>query len=254
MNQSLTIILLLMRWEIIVPILLGTIIVFLVFASGYICSNIYLHVLCKGQKKSNEICITFDDGPHEIITPEILTILDKYNVKATFFCIGEKLKKNKNLVNLIDKKGHIIGNHSWSHSWFFNFKSSTKLIGEITKTDLEIHNIINKTPLLFRPPYGVTNPPLAKALKQTDHTAIGWTIRSMDTVKSERKVFNRLKRKLKPGSIILFHDNQQTTLSLLGKFIEYSEKKGMKFVNLDELLQLKPYKENNETNISRIDE
>ena len=98
------------------------------------------------------------------------------------FCIGNNVASNSELLREIDKRGHLIGNHSWSHERWFDLYPSEKMKEEIEKTNKAIFETIGKKTRLFRPPYGVTNPSLKKALKSFDFYNIGWNIRSFDTI------------------------------------------------------------------------
>jgi len=97
-------------------------------------------------------------------------------------------------------------------------------------------------PKLFRPPYGVTNPNLKKAIIKGDYTPVGWSVRSMDTViKSEKKLLDKINRSLKPGAVFLFHDTSKTTVNVLPEFIREVKNKGYHIIPLDKLLHLNPY-------------
>ena len=137
------------------------------WGSRDIHSDFYLKSICKGNRDKREVALTFDDGPDAQVTPMILDVLKEHNIKATFFIIGSKAEMNPELLKRIDKEGHIIGGHSYSHHFFFDFFSSSKMIREMKKTENMIHSIIGKKICLFRPPYGVTNPPLAKSIQSS---------------------------------------------------------------------------------------
>ena len=214
----------------------------LVYSSANICSQAYIKTLCKVDTNEKKIAITFDDGPDTFITPELLKILDLYNVKATFFCIGKHIENNKELLKELDQKGHIIGNHTWSHDRWFDLFSSNKMRADIDKTTKLIFEIINKKTKLFRPPYGVTNPNLKRAIRNLNFHTIGWSIRSFDTINNTEKTLKRIKKKLSSGDIILFHDNREHILEILKLFLEYCKKEGYEIVRLDELLNIKAYK------------
>lgn len=213
----------------------------LVYSSANICSQAYIKTLCKADTRERKIAITFDDGPDSFITSEVLKILDSYNVKATFFCIGQHIESNKDLLKTIDQKGHIIGNHTWSHDKWFDLFSSDKMRTDIDKTTKLISEIINKRTKLFRPPYGVTNPNLKRAIKNLNFHTIGWSIRSLDTINSTEKTLERIKKRLSPGDIILFHDNRKHIVEILKLFLEYCKNEGYEIVRLDELLNIEAY-------------
>src|SRR5690606_14734549 len=115
--------------------------------------------------KDKKIAITFDDGPHPEITLKVLQLLKQYNAKATFFCIGQHIEKHPEILRAIADNGHDIGNHSFSHHLMIDFNSTEKWLQEIKQTDSSIQKITSKKTNLFRPPFGVTTPKLANALK-----------------------------------------------------------------------------------------
>lgn len=205
-------------------------------------SNFYMKVICEGNHEKNSISITFDDGPSNINTPKVLEILKKHNVKACFFCIGKNVEANKELLKQIYKDGHIIGNHTYSHSYVFDLFSSTKMKADIQATNNIIFETINKHPKLFRPPYGVTNPNLAKAIKKLNLISVGWSLRSFDTTAKGdvNKILKRL-QKVKAGDIVLFHDILDEIPEILEKFIELVKSKNIEFIGLDEMLNVEVY-------------
>jgi len=229
--------------QVVVSILILAVIylVFLAIGSIFIQFNFYFKSLNSGQTNQKQIAITFDDGPDSETTQNILVILEKHKAVATFFCIGEKIEQQKELLKKIDSSGHGIGNHSFSHSNFFPLSSSKKIAAELKSTNELIEKIIGKKPKLFRPPFGVTNPTIAKALKSSGFIAVGWSLRSFDTIHDSKKVFKKLKRKLKAGDIVLFHDNRKNTPELLESFLPWLKENHFKVIGLDELLQIETY-------------
>ena len=212
-----------------------------VTASFFICSGFHLKALCDRKTEHKVIAITFDDGPHPINTPEILDIL-KDRAKATFFCIGSKMEGNESLVRRMNSDGHLIGTHSYTHSNWFDFFSSRRMKEELLKSEESVKNMIGKRPLLFRPPYGVINPMLKKALSSFSYHIIGYSNRSLDTVsKDENRVLDRLIRNLRPGDIVLLHETVPFAPALLRKLLYRIAEKGFIVVGLDELLSIKPY-------------
>ena len=100
----------------IVEILITLLIIFLVYASCNIRSNIYLKVFCKKQTEDKIVAITFDDGPDPVQTPKVLQVLKEQQIPACFFCIGHKVEENEGLIRQIINEGHLIGNHSFTHT------------------------------------------------------------------------------------------------------------------------------------------
>ena len=121
----------------------------------------------------NQIALTFDDGPTEC-TPLILDLLAKHQQKATFFCIGKQVEKYPEIAKRIVSDGHLIANHTFTHTTRMGFLSKKEVQSEIASTQQIIKEITTKTPHLFRPPFGVTNPNIAWACKQNRVEVIGW--------------------------------------------------------------------------------
>ena len=199
-------------------------------------------LICEAFTTDKKIAISFDDGPDEKYTPEILRILKQHNINAAFFCIGKKIEGRESMLNQISDNGHIIGNHSYSHHFWFSMFSSEQMISELSNTDLRIKEATGFRPQLFRPPYGVTNPNIRKAVEAGNYKAIGWSVRSMDTViKNKQKLLGRLIDAIRPGAVFLFHDTSEITVSVLPQFLNEVQSKGYSIERLDHLLNLKAY-------------
>ncbi|MBT4478489.1 MAG: polysaccharide deacetylase family protein [Flavobacteriales bacterium] len=196
--------------------------------------NVFVNSMNSVEK--GNICLTFDDGPDPRMTPMILDILQKHKVKATFFLIGEAIHKNQDIVKRIHKEGHTIGCHTFQHKSTFPIYSSSKMETEITQTNNLITAITSMMVVLFRPPFGITNPNINKVLKRMKMTSIGWDVRSLDTItKDSKKLYNRVIKGIdKGGSIILFHDRCKSTLDILEQVILYCKKKGLQFYTINE--------------------
>jgi peptidoglycan/xylan/chitin deacetylase (PgdA/CDA1 family) len=214
----------------------------LVWGSADISSGWYCETLCSGNMEKRSIALTFDDGPDKSVTPALLDLLREEEIRAAFFCIGRKAEENQELIQQADRDGHIFGGHSYSHHYFFDLFSTGKMLSEMQRSEDAIGRSINKRIKLFRPPYGVTNPPLARALAKKKYHVIGWSLRSNDTViKDEEKLFERVKKMVKPGDIILFHDTQKHTVDVLKKFIRFAKEERYSFERLDTHLGINAY-------------
>lgn len=229
--------------------LIGIILIFafslsiLVYGSAFIGSQFFLNTLVCGEPENRWISLTFDDGPHAVITPEVLRILKKYGITGTFFMIGRHVDSHPEIVRRIMDGGHIAGNHSYSHGPLINFRSSRHWMKECRKTDNAIQRLTGKRPNLFRPPYGVTNPAIARMNKTQDYRVIGWSLRSMDTViHHPGKLLGRLTKNVRNGDIILFHDTQARLPEVLEKFLDYCLQEKIQVVPLTQLLKITPYK------------
>ncbi len=205
--------------------------------------NYFINSLNSKNTDEKIIALTFDDGPDPEVTPILLDVLKKHNSVATFFCIGQKVNNYKEIVQSITKYGHIIGNHTYYHSHYFDLLSATRMRKEIDLTNNDIYKITGLRPKLFRPPYGVTNPSLAKALKRTMMTSIGWSLRSLDTVKSKDQVMEKLKQNTKSGDVVLFHDTRKYTPELIDEYIGWLDQNGYKIVSLNQLFNIKVYED-----------
>jgi peptidoglycan/xylan/chitin deacetylase (PgdA/CDA1 family) len=227
-------------WWIVLPVLIYKALI--IYGSANICSDFYLKVHCNSETKEKVIAISFDDGPNKEFTPAVLNVLAEFDVPATFFLIGKNIEGNEALVKEIDLKGHIIGNHTYSHSFFIDFKGRKAFIDEMNKTMALVYKITGRQMRFFRPPYGVTTPHLANAAKDLDYSVIGWNIRSLDTTKDpDIVIFERIKKQLCPGAIILFHDTSSKTVNVLRQTLNFAKENGFKIVSTERLLNLKAY-------------
>jgi peptidoglycan/xylan/chitin deacetylase (PgdA/CDA1 family) len=213
-----------------------------VIGSAFIGSNYHVKTYCSNPSETDKnIAITFDDGPHPM-TLQVLDVLKKHNAKATFFCIGKNIERHPEILQRIIDEGHIVGNHSYSHSHFFDFYRKNGVIQELEKTDAIIEKISGRQPHFFRPPYGVTNPSIRRALEVTKHKVIGWNIRSLDgAIKNESVIFNRIAKRISPGGIVLLHDTSIQTVNVLERLLVTLREKNYNVVSLEQLLNIKAY-------------
>ena len=157
--------------------------------------------------KNGCIAITIDDGPDPIVTPQVLDILDKYDCRATFFCIGEKATRHPELCREIIRRGHAIENHSQTHPWYFSLLSPWRMHREIRLAQATLSEISGQTPLFFRPTAGLRNPALDPILTHCQLRMCSWSRRGFDTrVRDADAIFNSLTEGLKGGEILLLHD------------------------------------------------
>ena len=212
------------------------------FGSARISSNYHVKAFCHNPSETEKkIALTFDDGPN-IFTLEVLDLLKKYNAKATFFCIGKNVEKHPEIVKQIIAEGHLVGNHSYNHSKFFDFYNAAAISEEIQKTDQLFEKLTSKKINFFRPPYGVTTPSIRRALKTTGHTVIGWNIRSLDGgTKDQNLIFNRIIKRISPGGIVLLHDTGSHSVSVLEQFLQFLQQNKYEVISVEELLNLKAY-------------
>lgn len=149
----------------------------------------------------DQVFLTFDDGPHPDITPWVLDELSKNNIKATFFCVGENVKRYPEIYQRILSEGHSVGNHTMRHENALKVKP-THYLASIT----EAGKLIDSE--LFRPPYGRLTPALAKKISK-QYTIIMWSWLSYDFDRSVpvSTILEKAEKQIKPGDILVLHDN-----------------------------------------------
>jgi peptidoglycan/xylan/chitin deacetylase (PgdA/CDA1 family) len=190
----------------------------------------------------NEVAITFDDGPHPEFTPKVLELLKKYNTKASFFCIGKEVEKHPEILKQILAEGHLVGNHTYSHSKSFGFFDTNKVNSELKKSIEIIKELTGKEMRLYRPAFAVTNPMIERAVKQLQVVSIGWNVRSLDTTsRSEKMILKRITSKVSKGDVILLHDTSQKTINVLEQLLLFLLEKNLKSVTVDQLLEIEAY-------------
>lgn len=213
--------------------ILFVIILLVLSASFKIGWGFYMRSLCRIKTSSKEVVLTFDDGPHPLYTLELLDLLKEKGVKATFFVIGEQAEKYPEIVRRMTNEGHKLGIHSYFHKPSFTFFSKKAVIKDLSVSKTLLENITLSEISFFRPPYGVTNPNIAAAVKLLNLKSVGWKIRSFDTLqKPEAGTVSRIVRSLTPGAIILLHDRLPNCSSLVGKLLTALEKSEYKIVSL----------------------
>ncbi len=181
------------------------------------------NVLWQKKTSSKVIYLTFDDGPVPEVTPQVLDILDSYGWKATFFCVGENVKKHAEIYNDICNRGHKTANHTYNHIKGYSYNTADYL-SNIEKAS----ELISSE--LFRPPHGQITYKQISALKR-DYQIIMWDVITHDYNKklTPEQVFSNIKKNLRNGSIVVFHDSikaKKNVLEVLPKAIEFWKSKG----------------------------
>lgn len=196
--------------------------------------------VCRGDVSRRRVALTFDDGPDNQSTPDLLDLLRAERVPVTFFCIGRNVTAQPELTARIVREGHLLANHTYSHSNATNFFGVEKLVEEMTRTQSAIRDAAAVTPAFFRPPMGLSNPRVFKAATAVGLKVIGWTARGFDTqCSTPHRIVRRILRGVEPGAIILLHDGKipadrllATVKLLLAKLRE----RGYECVRLDTIL------------------
>lgn len=200
---------------------------FLVYASINIQGDFFLAARSKIATEKKEVILSFDDGIDPIQTPKVLDVLKENGLKAQFFLIGERAAAHPKIVKRMAKEGHVVGNHSYAHEYYFPLKFVWSMRADLQKTQVLLEELTGSNITYFRPPFGVTNPTLAKVCKQLDYTVVGWSIRSLDTKKEPRElILARIRKQLHPGAIILLHDHLPDSEKLLKELLELLKNEG----------------------------
>ena len=155
----------------------------------------------------NEVAMTIDDGPDPVVTPQVLDILERYAVHATFFCVGDKVARYPDLCREIVRRGHALENHSQHHRHTFAFLGYSGFMRELQAAQDTLAAIAGERPMFFRAPAGLRNPLLDPVLHRLGLQLASWSIRGFDTrIGDAERVKSRLLRGLRAGAILLLHD------------------------------------------------
>lgn len=200
-------------------------------------------IIFSGPKKK-EVALTFDDAPDDQFTPQILEVLAKYNVEATFFVVGERAEKYPSMLRRIAREGHVIGNHSYSHANLVKL-SDAAFRNEIKRTDNAISRVIGYTPKLVRTPYGNIREKQLLWLSRQNHLVVNWNVDSQDWKGlNADQVYDNIMGAVKPGAIILQHsgggegEDLSGTVQALPRIITQLRTQGYRIVTLPELLNV----------------
>jgi peptidoglycan/xylan/chitin deacetylase (PgdA/CDA1 family) len=187
------------------------------------------------------VAITIDDGPDPDVTPRVLELLEGYEARASFFCIGERVLRYPDLAQEIVRRGHVIENHSQRHRHNFSLLGPRGMNSEVSQAQESIYRVTGSSPQFFRAPAGLRNPFLDPVLTRLKLRLASWTRRGFDTVSADTEaVFRRLANPLQAGDILLLHDGhaartrrgQAVILDVLPRLLEALEARGLKSVTL----------------------
>jgi peptidoglycan/xylan/chitin deacetylase (PgdA/CDA1 family) len=193
------------------------------FRPGFLAACLYPDALFRIKTAEKVLYLTFDDGPDPLSTPQLLRILKQNDVSALFFCTGIAAEKYPELINLIQKEGHLTGNHSYSHPNGWKTDSLTYVNDVKRASGLTSDN-------LFRPPFGRIKFKQRKLLKS--FRIVFWDIMAFDFDSSfgSKRSLEILKRKIRPGSIIVLHDTAASCAKeILEEFVKYALSEGYRF-------------------------
>jgi peptidoglycan/xylan/chitin deacetylase (PgdA/CDA1 family) len=231
------------RWFVL-GLLLTVYLVILILGVSVLKLNFFVKAICRGDSTAKRVALTFDDGPDPAATQNLLEVLRRHKIKAAFFPIGIKTRNYPEIIKRIDREGHILGNHSFRHAWWTNFLISGALDREIRMAQEAIDAAIGKAPAYFRPPMGLTNPHLTRALKKHGLSVVGWDVRPFDTTANTEKVIKRILKKIRNGSIIVLHDTGRIPADLVrltDELVTKIKEQKYTFSELEELTGVRAY-------------
>lgn len=187
----------------------------------------------------NKIALTFDDGPHPRYTLDILNVLKEYNIRATFFLVGENVLYYPEAAKKIVAEGHEVGNHTYSHSCAKK-QNEADFRKELTSCENEIIRVTGIKPKVFRPPQGSWNTQVYEIARENGYSVILWDIDTLDWAHTpSKKISDYVLNNVKSGNIILMHDYQSggcTATEALRQFIPQLIERGYQFVTISELI------------------
>jgi peptidoglycan/xylan/chitin deacetylase (PgdA/CDA1 family) len=239
----------------VLSLLAAAYLIIFIFGVSVLKINFFVKATCRGDSTARRVALTFDDGPDPAATPKLLEVLRRHKIKAAFFPIGTKTRDYPEIIKQIDQEGHILGNHSFRHAWWTNFLISGALDREIRMAQEAIDAAVGKAPAYFRPPMGLTNPHLRRALKKHRLSVVGWDVRPFDTTASAEKVIKRVLKKIRNGSIIALHDTGRIPADLVrltDELVTKIKEREYTFSELEELTGVRAYQTTEGMNVPEL--
>jgi len=225
----------------IVTIITGT---YLTLSAVLPTSSFYGPIIYQGPQTTDKVvALTFDDGPNPPYTLQLLDVLTKYNVKATFFLIGQNAEKYPETAKIISQKGHLLGTHTYTHTDLLK-TAETQIVKELSKSADIIENVTGTRPKFLRPPHGFRDSLVLQLAKEQKLDIVQWSVMAEDWKKPGADVIaDRVLSKVTNGSIVLLHDgdglrggDRSQTVSAAEIIIKNLRQQGFRFVTVQELL------------------
>ena len=219
----------------------------LYYACAWPTSQILGPGLVRGPAGGRAVALTFDDGPAEPYTGQILDVLRRYRVPATFFCCGLNVDRLPEVARRLADEGHTVGNHTYSHPFLY-LKSRAAIHRELDRTQEAIERVTGRRPSVFRPPYGGRWFGLFPALRERGLRDVQWSDTGYDWVarNGPQDIARKALARLRPGGVILLHDGREprnvghadasVTVAALPQVLEGARAAGLEFVRVEEFL------------------
>lgn len=224
---------------------LGSLPLFVTLAVGVAmpASGVFARPLVRARTGRRELALTFDDGPDPTWTLALLDLLEARRQRATFFVIGNRATQHPELLREMVRRGHEIGNHSWSHSFLTVFYSPRFLARELERTNATIAQATGVRPIWFRPPVGLLSPRVPLGTRLAGLTLVHWSATARDGVQrtTVARALARLQPAVAAGAILVMHDSRLTgngapiACAVVSRLLDHMEREGLVSVTLSEL-------------------
>jgi peptidoglycan/xylan/chitin deacetylase (PgdA/CDA1 family) len=201
-------------------------------------------IFLNGPSDQKMVSLTFDDGPDAVVTPRILDVLARYQVKATFFFVGEKIAAQSDVVQRAYREGHVIASHAWHHDDLAK-KTDADVHDELLQTQMALYTQIGKKTVFMRPPYGSLNRRVLQEIEQMGYRVILWSLDTLDWAAHEKNsIVRTIMRNVRAGDIILMHcdESRQATLDALPEIIQQLRRRKFSLVDVATLLNRSAYR------------
>jgi peptidoglycan/xylan/chitin deacetylase (PgdA/CDA1 family) len=195
-------------------------------------------------RPSNQLALTYDDGPNDPHTLRLLDVLARHNVRATFFLIGRFVQQRPDIVREVVKAGHVIGNHTFTHP-LLTFNSSDQLRTQLTGCERALTDAVGEHSNLFRPPFGGRRPAVLRVVRRLGLEPIMWNVTGYDwNVPSVEHIERKVTSKVRGGDVILLHDgghrafgtDRSYTVTATDRLIARYKSEGFEFVTIPEMM------------------
>lgn len=208
-------------------------------------SSLFYPTLSRGASGTKRVALSFDDGPDPQVTPAVLDTLARHGARATFFVIGLALEAQPELARRMVKEGHTIGNHSWQHSPWQNFRGARWHEEELARGERAVAAFTGG-PVLYRPPIGLKSPELGRAVWARGLTLVAWSLHARDTwVHDPERIARRVLARVREGDVVLLHDghhapgmHRRACAEAVRLILEGLKERGLECVTVPELLGL----------------
>jgi peptidoglycan-N-acetylglucosamine deacetylase len=199
---------------------------------------------CNGALGSKQIALTFDDGPNDPHTLNLLDLLSKHEIRAAFFVIGQYVRQRPDIVQEIARRGHVVGNHTFSHPLLI-FKSNLQIRHEIAQCQQAISDAIGEDAKLFRPPWGGRRPGVFPVVRQLGLRPVMWNVTGYDwNAPSAAYIEQRVEKKIRGGDVVLLHDgshaafgaDRSKTVEATDWLLSRYKAEGREFVTVPEMI------------------